>query len=139
MRETTSSFSTIKAENTPNPMRHGGRQRFPAKLCRVPKGRSCCLSQFYDSVLSPVEHLETFQKYDDLVDMFNLPTPVSPLPSTLEVSPSYAPSQYGISPIEKSVTLLEYSPLRDPPKIIAPVKKVDSTIQRRPRSRDRWL
>ncbi|GFX74694.1 hypothetical protein TNCV_3121241 [Trichonephila clavipes] len=62
--------------------------------------------------------------------MFNLSTPVLPLSSTPVDSPSHEPSQDGISPMEQSMDSLE--PLRDPPKI--PVRKVDSIIQRRPRS-----
>ncbi|GFW67804.1 hypothetical protein TNCV_3871351 [Trichonephila clavipes] len=72
---------------------------------------------------------------NDLVDMFYLSTPVSPLPSAPVASPSHEPSPDGISPMEQYMVSLE--PLRDPSKI--PVKKVDSTIQRRPRSRERWL
>ncbi|GFU21039.1 hypothetical protein TNCV_4895181 [Trichonephila clavipes] len=71
--------------------------------------------------------------YKDLVDMFNLTTPVSPLLYTPEASPSHEPSQDEISHMEQSMISLE--PLRDPPKI--PVKKVASIIQRRPRSRER--
>ncbi|GFT34646.1 hypothetical protein TNCV_1535891 [Trichonephila clavipes] len=71
--------------------------------------------------------------YNDLVYKFNLSTPVLPLTSTPEVSTSHEPSQEGISPIEQSMVPLE--PLRDPPK--TPIKKVDSVIQRRPRSRER--
>ncbi|GFT34686.1 hypothetical protein TNCV_1536211 [Trichonephila clavipes] len=59
--------------------------------------------------------------------MFNLSTPVSPLPSTPVASPFHEPD--GISPMEQSMVSLE--PLRDPPKIL--VKKVDS--QRRSRER----
>ncbi|GFV68103.1 hypothetical protein TNCV_1873851 [Trichonephila clavipes] len=65
--------------------------------------------------------------------MFNLSTLVSPLPSTPVASPSLEPSQDGISSMEQSMVSLE--PLRDPPKI--PVKKIDSIIKRRPRSRER--
>ncbi|GFT78748.1 hypothetical protein TNCV_1805411 [Trichonephila clavipes] len=74
---------------------------------------------------------------NDLVDMSNLSTPASPLPSTPVVSASHEPSQNGISPMEQSMVLLEYSPLKDPFKI--PVKMVDYIIQRRPRSRERRL
>ncbi|GFU48700.1 hypothetical protein TNCV_4752081 [Trichonephila clavipes] len=65
--------------------------------------------------------------------MFNFSTPVSPLSSTPVASPSHEPSKDGISRIEKSMVSLEF--LRNPPKIA--VKKVDSIIQRRPRSRER--
>ncbi|GFW90105.1 hypothetical protein TNCV_3485571 [Trichonephila clavipes] len=75
--------------------------------------------------------------YDDLVNLLNLSTPASPLPSTPVAFPSHEPSQDGISPMEQSMVPLEYSPLRDPPKVIAPVKKVDSIIKRRPLSRER--
>ncbi|GFW42097.1 hypothetical protein TNCV_1905551 [Trichonephila clavipes] len=63
--------------------------------------------------------------YNHLVYIFNLPTPVSPLPSTPVASPSHEPD----GTMEQSMVSME--PLRDPPKI--PVKKVDS--QRRSRKR----
>ncbi|GFW43840.1 hypothetical protein TNCV_2854731 [Trichonephila clavipes] len=58
----------------------------------------------------------------------NLSTPASPLPSTSVTSPTHEPSLDGISSMEQSIVPLEYSPLRDPPKIIAPLKKEYSQV-----------
>ncbi|GFW07574.1 hypothetical protein TNCV_3917071 [Trichonephila clavipes] len=75
------------------------------------------------SCVSLAMSVATPEQYNDLVDMFNLSTPVSPLPSTPVASPSHDGT------MEPSMVSLE--PLRDPPQI--PVKKVDS--QRRSRER----
>ncbi|GFT92311.1 hypothetical protein TNCV_1835761 [Trichonephila clavipes] len=54
--------------------------------------------------------------YDDFIDMFSVPTPVSPLPPTPVVSPSHEPSQDviydSLPPMEQST--VSKSPLKDP-------------------------
>ncbi|GFU15832.1 hypothetical protein TNCV_2367821 [Trichonephila clavipes] len=91
--------------------------------------------------------------YDDIIDMFSVPTPISPLPPIPVASPSHEPSQDAIydslPPMEQST--VSESPLKDPvdsnPPIVtkspdppfkkAHFKKVDSVIHRSPRSRER--
>ncbi|GFX65818.1 hypothetical protein TNCV_2043511 [Trichonephila clavipes] len=100
--------------------------------------------------------------YDDFIDMFSVPTPISPLPPTPVASPSHEPSQESIydslPPMEQST--VPESPLKEPmeksrvpestlkdpvdskPTIVsnsphAPVKKIDSVIHFSPRSRER--
>ncbi|GFU72182.1 hypothetical protein TNCV_2151001 [Trichonephila clavipes] len=100
--------------------------------------------------------------YDDFIDMFNVPTPISPLPPTPVASPSHEQSQDAIydslppmkqstvpeSPLKEPMELsrVPKSPLKDPvdskPPIVSkspdpPVKKVDSVIHCSPRSRER--
>ncbi|GFW62767.1 hypothetical protein TNCV_2625301 [Trichonephila clavipes] len=86
--------------------------------------------------------------YDDFIDMFNVPTPISPLPPTPVVSPSHEQSQDAIydSLPPKEQSRVPESPLKDPvdskPPIVTkssdpPVKKVDSVIHCSPRSRER--
>ncbi|GFX85867.1 hypothetical protein TNCV_2472691 [Trichonephila clavipes] len=105
--------------------------------------------------------------YDDFIDMFNVPTPISPLPSTPVASPSHEQSQDAIydlllpmeqstvpeSPLKEAMepSRVSKSPLKDPvdskPPIISKssdppvkkthVKKVDSVIHCSPRSRER--
>ncbi|GFV11850.1 hypothetical protein TNCV_3044571 [Trichonephila clavipes] len=60
--------------------------------------------------------------YDDFIDMFSMPTPVSPLPPTPVASPSHDASE--------DPPVVSKSP--DPP-----VKKVNSVIHRSPRSKER--
>ncbi|GFT68205.1 hypothetical protein TNCV_373351 [Trichonephila clavipes] len=106
-------------------------------------------------------------KYDNFIDMFNVPTPISPLPPTPVASPSHEPSLDAIydslPPMEQSTvpesplkepmepSRVPKSPLKDPvdskPPIVsispdppvkkAHVKKVDSVIHCSPRSRER--
>ncbi|GFY23830.1 hypothetical protein TNCV_3536241 [Trichonephila clavipes] len=91
--------------------------------------------------------------YEGFIEMFNVPTPISPLPPTPVASPSHEQSQDAIydslPPIEQST--VPESPLKDPlhskPPIVskspdppvkkAHVKKVDSVIHCSPRSRER--
>ncbi|GFU01256.1 hypothetical protein TNCV_5124091 [Trichonephila clavipes] len=91
--------------------------------------------------------------YDDIIDMFNVRTPISSLPPTPVASPSHEQSQNAIydslPPMEQST--VPKSPLKDPvdskPPIVskspdppvknAHVKKVDSVIHCSPRSRER--
>ncbi|GFV98814.1 hypothetical protein TNCV_2913311 [Trichonephila clavipes] len=91
--------------------------------------------------------------YDDFIDMFSAPTPISPLPPTPVASPSPEPSQDAIydslPPMEQST--VPESPLKDPvdskPPIVSKspdppvkkthVKKVYSVIHRSPLSRER--
>ncbi|GFX70709.1 hypothetical protein TNCV_1032371 [Trichonephila clavipes] len=99
--------------------------------------------------------------YDDFIDMFSVPTPVSPLPPTPVASPSHEPSQYviyySLSPMEKSTVpeppLKDLLPVDSKPPVVSrlpevstlllvkkvTVKKVDSVIhrERSPRSRER--
>ncbi|GFT06239.1 hypothetical protein TNCV_800521 [Trichonephila clavipes] len=53
--------------------------------------------------------------YDDFIDMFNVPTPISPLPPTPVASPSHEPSQDviydSLPPMEQST--VPESPLKD--------------------------
>ncbi|GFS80388.1 hypothetical protein TNCV_3448161 [Trichonephila clavipes] len=105
--------------------------------------------------------------YDDFIDMFKVPTPISPLPPTPVASPSHEQSQDAIydslPPMEQST--VPESPLKepmepstvpkshlkdpadskppivsespDPPVKNAHVKKVDSVIHCSPRSTER--
>ncbi|GFW63875.1 hypothetical protein TNCV_705811 [Trichonephila clavipes] len=86
--------------------------------------------------------------YGDFIDMFSVPTPISPLPPTTGASPSHEASQDAIydslPPMEQST--VPESPLKDPvdskPPIVSKspdplVKKVDSVIHRSLRSRER--
>ncbi|GFW27958.1 hypothetical protein TNCV_768381 [Trichonephila clavipes] len=105
--------------------------------------------------------------YVDIIDMFNVRTPISPLPPTPVASPSHEQSQNAIydslppmeqstvpeSPLKKPMepSRVPKSPLKDPvdskPPIVskspdppvkkAHVKKVDSVIHCSPRSRER--
>ncbi|GFU65838.1 hypothetical protein TNCV_567471 [Trichonephila clavipes] len=105
--------------------------------------------------------------YDDFIDMFSVPTPVSPLPPTPVASPSHEAFEDviydSLPPMEQSTvseTPLRYpmepsrvpkSPLKepvyskppivskslDPPVKKAHVKKVNSVIHRSPRSKER--
>ncbi|GFV29552.1 hypothetical protein TNCV_4490061 [Trichonephila clavipes] len=61
--------------------------------------------------------------YNDLVDIFNLSTPVSPLPSTPVTSSSHD--------VTMEQSMVSFELLRDPSQI--PLKKIDS--QRRSRER----
>ncbi|GFU00042.1 hypothetical protein TNCV_2345871 [Trichonephila clavipes] len=106
------------------------------------------------------------QDYDDIIDMFNVRTPISPLPPTPGASPSHEQSQDAIydslPPMEQSTvpesplkermepSKVPKSPLKDPvdfkPPIVskspdppvkkAQVKKVDSVIHCYSRSRE---
>ncbi|GFT61080.1 hypothetical protein TNCV_4558141 [Trichonephila clavipes] len=100
--------------------------------------------------------------YDDIIDMFNVRTPISPLLLTPMASPSHEQSQESIydllPPMEQSTvpesplkepmypSRVPKSPLKDPvdskPPIVSkspdpPVKKVDSVIHCSPLSRER--
>ncbi|GFV09638.1 hypothetical protein TNCV_2937491 [Trichonephila clavipes] len=56
-----------------------------------------------------------FPDYDDFIDMFSVPKPVSPLPPTPVASPSHEPSQDviydSLPPMEQS--RIPVSPLKD--------------------------
>ncbi|GFT80152.1 hypothetical protein TNCV_2241281 [Trichonephila clavipes] len=86
--------------------------------------------------------------YDDIIDLFNVRTPITPLPPTPGASPSHEKSQDAIydslPPME--LFTVPKSPLKDPvdskPPIVSkspdpPVKKVDSVIHCSPLSRER--
>ncbi|GFX66157.1 hypothetical protein TNCV_1906421 [Trichonephila clavipes] len=100
--------------------------------------------------------------YDDFIDMFSVPTPVSPLPPTPVASPSHEASEdviYDSLPLMEQSTVSESSlkdtmepsrvpesPLKEPvyskSPIVSkspdpPVKKVNSVIHRPPRSKER--
>ncbi|GFV86677.1 hypothetical protein TNCV_4185301 [Trichonephila clavipes] len=93
--------------------------------------------------------------YEDFIDMFSVPTPISPLPPTPVASPSHEASEDviydSLPPMEQST--VSESPLKepvdskspivskspDPPTKKAHVKKVHSVIHRSPRSKERWL
>ncbi|GFT38777.1 hypothetical protein TNCV_1499491 [Trichonephila clavipes] len=61
--------------------------------------------------------------YNDLVDMFNLSTPVSPLPSTPVASPSHDGTQ----------SMVSLEPLRDSPQIPVKIDSQRRSRERRPR------
>ncbi|GFX32340.1 hypothetical protein TNCV_4411081 [Trichonephila clavipes] len=103
--------------------------------------------------------------HDDFIDMFSVPTPVSPLPPTPVASPSHEASEDviydSLPPMEQSTvsetplkdpmepSRVPESPLKepvdppivskslDPPTKKAHVKKVNSVIYRSPRSKER--
>ncbi|GFS80743.1 hypothetical protein TNCV_86621 [Trichonephila clavipes] len=100
--------------------------------------------------------------YDDIIDMFNVRTPISPLPPTPVASPSHEQPQDVIydslpqmeqstfpeSPLKEPMepSRVPKLPLKDPvdskPPIVSkspdpPVKKVDSVIHCSPQSRER--
>ncbi|GFT44358.1 hypothetical protein TNCV_5053981 [Trichonephila clavipes] len=105
--------------------------------------------------------------YDDFIDMFSVPTPVSPLPPTPVASPSHEASEDviydSLPPMEQSTvsesslkdpmepSRVSDSPLEelvdskppvvskspDPPTKKTHVKKIDSVIHRSPRSKER--
>ncbi|GFX23079.1 hypothetical protein TNCV_360931 [Trichonephila clavipes] len=107
-----------------------------------------------------------FPEYDDIIDMFNVRTPISPLPPTPVASPSHEQSQDAIydslptmvqstvpkSPLKEHMepSTIPKSSLKDPvdskppivskspdPSVKAHVKKVDSVIHCSPRSREK--
>ncbi|GFY04954.1 hypothetical protein TNCV_2176101 [Trichonephila clavipes] len=66
--------------------------------------------------------------YDDFIDMFSVPTPVSPLPPTSVASPSHEPFQdliYDSLPPMQQSTVSE-SPLKDPKE---PSRLPESTLK----------
>ncbi|GFV84608.1 hypothetical protein TNCV_2482221 [Trichonephila clavipes] len=104
--------------------------------------------------------------YEDFIDMFSVPTTISPLPPTPIASPSHEASEDviydSLPPMEQSTvsesslkdsmeqSTISESHLKepvDPPKVSkspdppvkkAHVKKIHSVIHRSPRSKERW-
>ncbi|GFS97969.1 hypothetical protein TNCV_2019061 [Trichonephila clavipes] len=63
--------------------------------------------------------------YDDFIDMFSVPTPISPLPPTPVASPSHEPSQ---DAIYDSLPPMEQSTVPESPlKVLLPVSPFERT------------